>query len=229
MSKILSQSRQGGCSGHNMATALRRLGATFRVEAIGLVGDDDDGHLLEQICDEHSIDRRHLECRPGISTAVTYAMIAKPTGKRSFFYSPGAHSVQTPDDFDFSHSIARILHLGMPGVHDIMDETWRGDVSGWVTILKRAQAHGLKANIELVSIDPGRIRVLVEPLLPYLDTLIVNDLEAGAVAGVVTVRAGATDIAACRRRRADPRRPNLRPPVGRRAAERRGQQQWRRR
>jgi len=198
VSKILSQSRHGGCSSHNMATALRRLGATFRVEAIGLVGDDEDGHLLEQICDQNGVDRRHLESRPGISTAVSYAMIAKRTGKRSFFYSPGAHAVQTPDDFDFSNSIARILHLGMPGVHDIMDEPWKGDASGWVTILKRAQAHGLRANIELVSIDPGRIHDLVEPLLPYLDTFIVNDLEAGAVAGMVTVRAGTTDIAACR-------------------------------
>src|SRR5450631_2795613 len=97
VTRILSQSRQGGCSSHNMATALRRLGAGFPVDAIGLVGDDADGRLLAAICDEHDIDRTQLEMRTGHSTSVSYAMIAKPTGKRSFFYSAGTHAVQTPD------------------------------------------------------------------------------------------------------------------------------------
>jgi sugar/nucleoside kinase (ribokinase family) len=199
VARILTQSRQGGCSSHNMATALRRLGATFPVEAIGLVGDDAEGRQLAAKCDELDINRQQLEMRPGKSTSVTYAMISKLTGKRTFFYSAGTHALQTPDDFDFSRSKARIAHLGMPGVHDIMDAPWKDDVSGWVTVLSQARAAGFKTNIELVSIDPARIRELVEPLLPYLDMLIINDLEAGAVAGISTVRDGVTDITACRR------------------------------
>jgi len=199
VARVLTQSRKGGCSGHNMATALRRLGATFPVEAIGLIGDDEHGRMLAAVCDELRINRYQLEMRPGTSTAVTHAMISKLTGKRTFFYSPGAHALQTPEDFDFSHSRARIAHIGMPGIHDIIDEPWKGDVSGWLTILKQARALGFKTNIELVSIDPPRIRDLVEPLLPYLDLLVINDLEAGAVAGISTVRDGVTDITACRR------------------------------
>jgi len=198
VARVLSQSRQGGCSSHNMATALRRLGARFPVDAIGLVGDDDDGRLLAESCDELGIDRRQLVLRHGQSTAVTYAMISKLTGKRTFFYRAGTHAIQTPDDFDFSRTTARFAHIGMPGVHDILDAPWKGEVSGWVPILKAARAQGLKTNVELVSIAPERIRALVEPLLPHLDMLIVNDLEAGAVAGIETVRDGATDVPACR-------------------------------
>lgn len=198
VARMLSETPQGGCPGHNMATALKKLGAPFPIEAIGLIGDDENGRMLTAICDEHGIDRAQLEVRPGIRTSVTLAMIAKGTGKRSFFYRPGAHAVQTPDGFDFARTKGRIAHLGLPGLHDILDAPWKGDPSGWVTILKAAQAEGLQTNVELVSIAPELIRAHAEPMLPYLDTFIVNDLEAGAVAGLETVRDGKTDVAACR-------------------------------
>ena len=195
---VLSTAPQGGCPGHNMATALRRLGAEFPIEAIGLIGDDADGRQLLGICDDHRIDRRQLEVRAGVATSSTRVMIAKPTGKRSFFYNPGAHAVQTPDGFDFSATRARIVHLGLPGLHDILDAPWKGDPSGWVTILKAAKARGIQTNVELVSIEPERIRAHATPMLPHLDTFIVNDLEAGAVAGLETVQDGVTNVAACK-------------------------------
>ena len=196
---VLSLKPQGGCPGHNMATALKRLGAAFPIEAIGLIGDDANGQQLAAICDEHGIDRHQLEIRPGVATAFTDVMIAKPTGKRTFFYGPGAHALQTPDGFDFSRTRARIAHFGLPGLHDILDAPWKGDPTGWVTILKAAKARGLQTNVELVSIAPERIRAHATPMLPYLDTFIVNDLEAGAVADIETVSKGTTDIAACHR------------------------------
>jgi len=196
--KILSMERQGGCSSHNMATALRRLGATFPIEAVGLIGDDEDGRLLAGICDAHQIDRRKLVLRAGAATPATNVMISRATGKRTFFYAAGTHDLQTPDDFDFSGTSARLLHLGMPGVHLLLDAAWQGEASGWLPILRKAKAAGLKTNVELVSIEPERLSAIVQPILPYLDTLIVNDLEAGAVAGIETVRAGVTNLAACR-------------------------------
>jgi sugar/nucleoside kinase (ribokinase family) len=196
--KIISMERQGGCSSHNMATALRRLGAAFPIEAIGLIGDDEDGRLLAGICDAHTIDRRKLVLRPGAATPFTHVMISQATGKRTFFYAAGTHDLQTPDDFDFTGTAARLLHLGMPGVHLTLDAPWQGEASGWLPVLRKAKAAGLKTNVELVSIEPERLRAIVEPILPYLDTLIVNDLEAGAVAGIETVRQGVTDAEACR-------------------------------
>jgi sugar/nucleoside kinase (ribokinase family) len=195
---MLAEARHGGCPGHNMATALRRLGATFPVEAIGLTGDDEDGRLLAGICDELAIDRRQLVKRSDSATAYTNVMIAKPTGRRTFFYSPGAHDLLSPEHFDFSDTRCRIVHLGLPGLHQKLDAPWKGDPSGWVTVLKKARARGLKTNIELVSIGPDRIRAAVDPMLAYLDTLIINDWEAGALARLETVRDGVTDHAACR-------------------------------
>ena len=195
---ILADSRQGGCPGFNMSTALKRLGAGFPIEGIGLTGDDSNGQLLAAACDELGIDRTQLQQRRGIATALSLVMIAQPTGKRTFFYLAGAHAQLTPDDFDFVRTKGKIAHIGMPGTCARMDGPWKQDASGWVTVLKAARAAGLKTNIELVSAEPEVIRMLTEPLLPHLDMLVINDLEAGGVAGLQTVTNGVTDTAACR-------------------------------
>jgi sugar/nucleoside kinase (ribokinase family) len=198
VSTMLSERRHGGCPGHNMSVDLKKLGAPFPVSAIGLIGEDSDGNQLREICDQHGIERSQLVSRAGVTTSFTFVMNAKDTGKRTFFYSPGAHAQQTPDDFDFRNSTARIVHLGMPGIHEKLDRAWMNEVSGWVTVLKKALAAGLKPNIELVSVEPEKIRAAALPLLGYLDTLIVNDYEAGALAEIETIKSGVADPQACR-------------------------------
>ena len=98
-------------------------------------------------------------------------------------FNPGVSDVLTPDHFDFSLTTARYLHLGLPGVHKHLDRQWQDDVNGWVTVLKRARAAGLKTNLELASINPVLLAKLVLPCLPYLDLIIVNDGEIGALSG----------------------------------------------
>jgi sugar/nucleoside kinase (ribokinase family) len=194
---ILSRDDQGGCPGHNMSTALVKLGAPFPVSAIGLVGDDANGRKLHKICDDHGIDRNLLDMRRGLATSYVMAMTAKDTGKRTFFSVAGAHAKQTPDDFDFTKSTARYLHLGLPGFHEKLDGPWKQDANGWVTLLKKAHAAGLKSNLEMASFDVTLIHDVVVPMLPHLDSLIINDFEAAAISGQPTIVNGVTDSAAC--------------------------------
>jgi len=182
-----------------MSTALKRLGAEFPVEAMGLLGDDEHGAHLYRICDEMGIERSQLIMRDDVETSLTLAMTAQATGKRTFFHAANAHAVQTPDDFDFGKSNCRIAHFGLPGLHAKLDAPWQNDASGWVTVLKKARAVGMKTNVELVSVEPEKIRAAALPMLPYLDTLIINDFEVGALAEIETVENGATDPHACRK------------------------------
>jgi hypothetical protein len=106
----------------------------------------------------------------------------------------------TPDDFDFSSTTAKILHLGLPGAHKAMDLPWQGDANGWVAVLRKARAVGLSANLELMTTRAERLAELGRPCLPHLDCLIVNDYEIGALAGRETRRPdGSTDPAAVAR------------------------------
>jgi sugar/nucleoside kinase (ribokinase family) len=194
----LGEDHQGGCPGHNMSTALVKLGAPFAVSAIGLIGNDADGRKLHSICDAHNIDRSQLEMRDGLTTSYVLAMTTKDTGKRTFFSTAGAHAVQTPDDFDFTKTNARIVHLGLPGFHEKLDGPWGADANGWVTILKKAAAAGLKSNLEMASFDAVLIGSIVRPMLPWLNSLIINDFEAAAISGVTTIQNLHTNIPACR-------------------------------
>ena len=198
VANILGQFDHGGCPGHNMATALRRLQVPFPVEAMGLIGDDNDGRFLTQICDEFNIKRQGLEQRKGVDTSITFAMTSGKTKKRTFFHQPGAMAVQCPDDFDFSLTNCRIVHLGLAGLMPKLDGPWQNEVSGWVSVLKKARAVGLQTNMEMVSVAPEKIRAAGLPMLGYLDTLIINDFEAGALAEITTVNEGIADTAACR-------------------------------
>ncbi|MGI9491608.1 MAG: PfkB family carbohydrate kinase, partial [Geminicoccaceae bacterium] len=88
-------------------------------------------------------------------------------------------------------------HLGIIGVHKILDGPWQGEANGWVSLLKTAREAGLETNLELAGRAPEKLAAITRPCLPYLDLLIVNDYEIGAITGLTTIRDEKTDPDAC--------------------------------
>ena len=195
--EVMAIERQGGGAGFNMALDLKRLDPEFPVQAMGVVGDDDLGRFLFDECDAHGVDRAGLRALAGGTTMSVDAFSVPSNGRRTHFYLQGVAAEMTPNDFDFSSTQAKILHLGLPGAHKAMDAPWQGDANGWVAVLRKARTAGLAANLELMTTRADRLAALGRPCLPHLDWLIVNDYEIGALAGRDTRRAdGTTDIAA---------------------------------
>jgi sugar/nucleoside kinase (ribokinase family) len=198
--EVLAIDRQNGGSGSNMAFDLKRLDPDFPVEAMGVVGDDDLGRFLLDECDARGINRDALRALPGGATMSVDAFNVASNGRRTHFYHQGVAAEMTPDNFDFSSTRARILHLGLPGAHKAMDRPWHGHANGWVAVLRKARAIGLSANLELMTTKADRLAELGRPCLPHLDWLIVNDYEIGALAGRETRRPdGSTDAASVAR------------------------------
>ena len=195
--EIYQVDTQGGGSGCNLAIDVKKLDLAFPVSTIGLVGDDENGRFLIAQADNYGIDRRQLAVTRDEPTQFVDAFGSRRTGRRTHFYYQGAAGLLTPDHFDFTGMTARILHLGLPGVHEIMDGPWHQEANGWVAVLKKARGAGIKTNLELVSVTPERIAALARPCLPHLDFLIVNDTEIGAIAGETTATDGVTDVEAC--------------------------------
>jgi sugar/nucleoside kinase (ribokinase family) len=195
--EVTAIDRQNGGSGSNMAFDLKRLDPALDVEAMGVVGDDDNGRFLLAQCDLLGVGRAGLRVlADGVTMGVDAFTVAE-TGRRTHFYFQGVAADLTPDHFDFSGSPARFLHLGLPGAHEAMDRPWRGEANGWVTTLRAARAAGLQTNIELMTTAASRLAALARPCLAHLDFVIVNDFEVGAIAEVETRRAdGTTDVAA---------------------------------
>lgn len=197
-SEVLSIDRQGGGSACNLAIDMKRLDPAIAVETISLIGDDENGRFLAAQCDALGFGRGQMRVVAGEATFSVDAFTVA-NGKRTHLFYPGVAKRMSPDDFDFSKTQARILHLGLPGAHQIMDAPWRGEANGWVAALKAARGNGLETNLELMTIAPERLAALTRPCLPHLDTLIVNDFEIGAATGIETRPDGSTDIGAVRR------------------------------
>ncbi|HEY3149700.1 MAG TPA: PfkB family carbohydrate kinase, partial [Dongiaceae bacterium] len=188
---------KGGGSGSNLAIDMKKLDPAMPVETIGIVGDDENGRFLLNHADSFGIDRRQIAVTKELPTQFTDCFGSRKTGRRTHIFYPGAAALLTPDHFNFAQTSGRIFHLGLPGVHKLLDAPWQSDPNGWVTVLKKARAAGMTTNFELVMIEPQRLAGILHPCLPHLDYLVVNDWEIGALAGKATYQEGVTDIAAC--------------------------------
>lgn len=181
--EILEEDVRAGGSGANFAIDMRRLDPAIPVATIGLLGDDQDGATLMAEAEAAGIETSRLIRRPGARTNATDAFTAQDSGRRTHLFFPGVARELSPDDFDFDGIEARYLHLGLPGIHEKLDNPWQGDPNGWVTVLRKAREAGLLTNLELCSIPAERIHAIVRPCLPHLDLLLVNDFEITAIDG----------------------------------------------
>jgi sugar/nucleoside kinase (ribokinase family) len=199
LAELFDEERHGGGSGCNLALDMKLLDPAMPVETIGLIGDDEDGRFLVETAVAAGIDIRQMAMTPGAATQFCDAYVSRRSHRRTHIFHAGAGSLLTPDHFDFSVTRTRYLHLGLPGVHRVLDGRWHDDANGWVAVLRKAHAAGLQTNLELASVDGDLMAKLVTPCLPHLDFLVVNDMEIGAIAGVETICGDAPDRDACER------------------------------
>jgi sugar/nucleoside kinase (ribokinase family) len=168
----------------NMAVDLRLLGATFPIGVLGAVGDDEHAAFILAECARLGINTAGVRTLTGAVTSFTDGMIERDGGRRTFFHHSGANALFDASTADLQTSGARILHAGAPGIHPLMDSRRPDGGNGWSALLQRAQAAGLHTNLELVSLDPTRIAEVALGCLPYLDSIVINELEAGALTGI---------------------------------------------
>jgi len=168
----------------NMAVDLRMLGAAFPIGVLGAVGDDEHAAFILAECARLGINTDGVRKLAGAVTSFTDVMVEKDGGRRTMFHHSGANALFDASTAELETSAARMLHAGAPGIHPFMD-SWRPDGgNGWSALLQRGQAAGLHTNMELVSLQPGRTAETALPCLPYLDSIVINELEAGALTGI---------------------------------------------
>ena len=184
LAMIETVSLSTGGPGLNMAVDLARLGAPFPVGVLGAVGDDPHGAYVLAECARLGVDATGVVTVPGAVTSFTDAMVERAGGRRTFFHHRGANDLFDPGGADLTAHGARFLHVGAPGIHARLDAARPGGGTGWTELLRRARAAGLHTNLELVDTPADRLAELVLPCLPLLDSIVINELEAGALTGL---------------------------------------------
>ena len=175
LTKIRSASLAvGGCV-PNVAIDLKRLSPTLPVYAVGRIGRDAEGDVLKRTLSGEGVDTEGLTLS---DTETSFTAVMSITGgQRTFFTYPGASSEFGFDDARLDKTDAKMIHLGYFLLLDKID------AGEGTLILKRATELGIKTSIDLVSENSDRYS-LVLPALPYVDNLIINEVEAGAITGI---------------------------------------------
>lgn len=168
----------GGCA-HNVLADLAKLETGIPLYAGGCVGNDALGNELIQAIDDMGIDGSAL-CRVEAATSYTDVMSDMMTGARTFFHHRGANAAFGPEHVESIDIPARIFHLGYLLLLDRMDEEDAEYGVVAARVLKSLQERGYLTSVDVVSEEGDRFRRIVLPCLPYIDYLILNEVEAGA-------------------------------------------------
>lgn len=188
LATIVGQSWGNGGSPYNILKDLARMGATFPLEAIGLVGDDASGRIIQDDCRAHRIDAAQLRVTADAPTSYTDVMTEQSTRRRTFFHHRGANALLRPEHFDFSRTCAKIFHLGYLLLLDALDANGEDGRPCAADVLRRAHAAGLRTSVDCVSEHSDRFRSVVAPVLPEVDVLFANDFEAEKLTGILLGR-----------------------------------------
>ena len=164
----------GGCV-PNVAIDLKKLDNALPVYASGKIGADDEGKFVKATLSRAGVDVSAIKTTETDKTSFTDVM-SVAGGERTFFTYAGASADYGFSDIDFGN-LAEMLHLGY---FLLLDKVDNGD---GLKILKKAAEAGVKTSIDLVSENSDRYSVIV-PCLEYTDNLIINEIEAGKIAGI---------------------------------------------
>ncbi len=159
----------------NNGIGLKKIAPHMPIYAVGKVGADDPGKFALDQMKEAGLDISGVTVSED-ATSFTDVM-SIPGSQRTFFTYPGACACFGADDVDLDRIPCKMLHLGY---FLLLDKVDRGD---GLEILKQAKSRGITTSIDLVSENSDRYSLVI-PCLPYVDNLIINEVEAGKICGM---------------------------------------------
>ncbi len=170
----------------NVANDLKIMDAMLPVKAVGRIGADGDGAFARATMEKYGVDTAFLLV--GEKPTSFSDVMSVSGGQRTFFTYAGANADFCAEDLDFAALDVDMLHLGY---FLLLDKV---DAGEGLKILKKAKAAGVETSIDLVSENSDRYG-LVLPCLPFVDNLIINEVEAGRLTDIEPKRENLREIA----------------------------------
>ena len=183
LSNITAQFDGNGGGPYNVTKNLAKLGCGFPLAGIGLIGRDPDGETILRDCDTHGIDRAGIRQTTAAPTSYTEVMTVTGTGRRTFFHQHGANALLDQEHFDLPVASARIFYLGylcLLQKLDAIDADGRTEAS---RLFEEARNLGMMTVADLVSSETSDFSAIVNPSLPHLDYLFLNEYELARLTG----------------------------------------------
>ncbi|TCL71599.1 sugar/nucleoside kinase (ribokinase family) [Hydrogenispora ethanolica] len=183
LANILEEYRGTGGAPFNVLVDLAKLQSGLPLYAAGMIGRDPDGDFILEVLAQNGIDIRHMTRTAEQSTSITQVMTEAGSGVRTFFHSRGANALLDLEHLTGLETSAKIFHLGYLLLLDKLDGPDPQYGVKAARLLHRLREEGYRTSVDVVSEASDRFRRIVIPCLPYIDYLIVNEIEAGASVG----------------------------------------------
>ncbi|MGA9776960.1 MAG: carbohydrate kinase family protein [Limisphaerales bacterium] len=179
LARIEQQQTANGGFAFNLLSDLAALDSSCPLFGAGLIGDDANGRFVRERCRRLKIDDRRLHSTAESPTGFTDVMTETGSGRRTFFYCPGASERLAENHLRPLASPAKIFCLGYLGFLPLLDAVDASGLNASARLLKEAQASGMLTAADLVSARNPDLRAQIAPCLPHLDILFLNEWEAG--------------------------------------------------
>lgn len=183
LARIEQQQIANGGFAFNLLSDLAALDDSCPLFAAGLIGDDANGRFIRERCRQLKIDDTMLRVTPTAPTSFTDVMTETKSGRRTFFYCPGANEQLNENHLRPLVSSAKIFCLGYLGFLPLLDALGDG-LNGSARLLREASRDGMLTAADLVSAPNPELRAQITPCLPHLDILFLNEWEAGQLLGI---------------------------------------------
>jgi sugar/nucleoside kinase (ribokinase family) len=181
LSNIHGETKTGGGGPFNILKDLRSMDGNLSLAIIGLLGNDDNGRWLIDNCRKSNIDTNQLHItQDKTPTSYTYVMSVESTGRRTFFNQRGTNALLNDIHFDFKDNNSSLFYLGYLTILDQLDRIIDNEtIAG--KVLKQAKEYGLETIVDFVSAENLLYSKIAQLTLPYVDHLIINEIEAGLI------------------------------------------------
>ncbi len=196
LANILSEGRGTGGAPYNVAVDLHTLDPSLPIECIGLIGRDSDGEFILGHMRALGCDTRQLRQTRAAPTSYTDVMTVQGTGNRTFFHNRGTNALFSIQHINFDAVRSRIFHLGYLLLLDQLDKSDPEFRTVAARLLCELRKRGIKTSVDVVSEDSRRFERIVNPALPHMDYLILNEIEACRTTGHVPRKGKHLDMAA---------------------------------
>ncbi|MBV8830410.1 MAG: carbohydrate kinase family protein [Acidobacteriaceae bacterium] len=164
-----------GGNGANTARALAKLGVPVRL--LGAVGSDEQGRWALHTIEQSGVDVRGVLQVDGPTSATIAAV--NSCGDRKFFHCLGASRYAFPEPIQFTPEFCvGIRHYHLSALFVLPKLRPHG-----ADTLARAREAGLSTSFDTNWDLEGRWMQTLEPCLPHIDLLFMNEPEARMIAG----------------------------------------------
>jgi len=180
---ITEISRCVGGLAANTPISLKVINPRLTVAAMGLVGNDDNGRYIVDKITSYGIDVSNIKTHAYLPTSFTDVMTEQETGCRTFFHARGACADFGYDEINFDDIKTDMAHVGYALLHDMLDAPDATHGTGLAKVLDALLQRGIRTSIDCVTVAAEHYRPTILPSLPYVDTLFMNEVEAGNIAG----------------------------------------------